>query len=314
VKILVIGELNVDLILQNYQAFPELGKEVLVEDSTLTLGSSSAICAVGLARLGEDVSFLGKVGCDTWGEFCCRRLEDERIDITRVIKDPAVKTGITTSITRATDRALVTYLGAISQFHAGEIDAAAMRGFHHLHISAFYMQTGLRPGIRSIFQQAKAAGMTTSLDPGFDPDEKWGPGLTETLGSVDLFFPNEVELRGISGKSDLAEGLASLQNGHTMVVAKLGREGAMAFVEGRLVKVPAPLVEPVDTTGAGDSFNAGFLHRWLAGQSVEAAMRYGAACGAISTQALGGTGCQPGEAEVEDFLQKREMTAETARL
>ena len=313
-KILVIGELNVDLILQNYQAFPELGKEVLVEDSTLTLGSSSAICAVGLARLGEQVSFLGKMGCDVWGDFCCRRLREEGIDITRVIADPSVKTGITTSITGATDRALVTHLGAISELRASDIQAEALRGFDHLHMACYFMQTGLRPGFRSIFQQAKAAGMTTSFDPGFDPDEKWGPELPETLGSVDVFFPNEVELRGISGKNDLAEGLASLQNGHTLVVAKLGRDGAMALLQGRLVRVPAPLVQPVDTTGAGDSFNAGFLHCWLAGQSVEAAMRYGAACGAISTQALGGTGCQPGEAEVEDFLRSREMAAETSRL
>jgi sugar/nucleoside kinase (ribokinase family) len=311
VKILVIGEINVDLILQNYQAFPELGKEVLVRDSVLTLGSSSAICAVGLARLGEDVSFLGKVGPDVWGEFCCRRLQDERIDISRVIVDPAVKTGITTSITGETDRALVTYLGAISELRAGEIDAAVFHGFDHLHMAAYFMQTGLRPGFRSIYQQAKAAGLTTSLDTGFDPDEKWGPGLAETLDYVDVFFPNEVELRGIAGQDDLEEALVSLQNGHTMVVAKLGRQGAMALVQGRLVRVPAPLVEPVDTTGAGDSFNAGFLHRWLAGQSVEAAMQYGSACGAISTLALGGTGCQPGEAEVEEFLRSRQMAQET---
>jgi len=310
VKILVIGELNVDLILQNYQAFPELGKEVLVRDCTLTLGSSSAICAVGLARLGEDVSFLGKVGPDVWGEFCRQRLQDEKIDTSRVIVDPAVKTGITASITGEADRALVTYLGAIAELRAGEIDAAALGGFGHLHMASFFMQSGLRPGVRSIFQQAKAAGLTTSLDPGFDPDEKWGPDLRGTLDAVDVFFPNEVELRGISGRNDLEEALRSLGNGHTTVVAKLGREGAMALVEERLVRVPAPLVEPVDTTGAGDSFNAGFLHCWLAGQSVEAAMKYGAACGAISTQALGGTGCQPCEADVERFLSSRQMPRE----
>ncbi len=312
-KILIIGEINVDLILQNYQAFPELGKEVLVEESTLTLGSSSAICAVGLARLGEDVSFLGKVGCDTWGDFCCRRLQDARIDITRVIVDSAVKTGITVSITGTTDRALITHLGAIAQFHAGDIDPAMIRGFDHLHISAYFMQSGLRPGIPAVFGQAKAAGMTTSIDPGFDPGGKWGPGLAETLAGTDVFFPNEVELRGISGKDNLEEALASLQNGHTLVVAKLGRDGAMAIVNGRLVRVPAPLVEPVDTTGAGDTFDAGFLHRWLAGQSVESAMRYGAACGAISTLAPGGTGCQPDEAGVEAFLQERGMAAEACR-
>ncbi len=311
-KILVIGELNVDLILQNYQAFPELGKEVLVQDCTLTLGSSSAICAVGMARLGEKVSFLGKVGPDVWGDFCCHRLQEEKIDTSRVIVDPAVKTGITCSITGGADRALVTHLGAISELRPEEISADVFQGFDHLHMACFFMQTGLRPGVRSILQQAKAAGLTTSLDPGFDPEEKWAPDLRATLDFLDVFFPNEVELQGITGKSDLDLALHSLGNGHTLVVAKLGREGAMALVDGRVVGVPAQLVTPVDTTGAGDSFDAGFLHSWLTGHSVEAAMRYGAACGAISTLALGGTGCQPSESEVEQFLNSRHAAREVS--
>ena len=308
-KILVIGEINVDLILQNYQAFPELGKEVLVEDCILTLGSSSAICAVGLARLGENVSFLGKVGPDVWGDFCCRRMRDEGIDTSRVIVDPAVKTGITASVTGKADRALITHLGAISEFRAAEVDPAVMRGFNHVHMACYFMQTGLRPGVHSILRHAKDAGLTTSLDPGFDPEEKWGADLREALGAVDVFFPNEVELRGLSGRDDPEGGLRDLQNGHTTVIAKLGRDGAMALIDGRAVRVPAPRVEPVDTTGAGDSFNAGFLHRWLAGRPLEECMRYGAACGAISTLALGGTGCQARETDVEEFLHKSQVHA-----
>jgi sugar/nucleoside kinase (ribokinase family) len=217
-----------------------------------------------------------------------------------------VKTGITTSITGETDRALVTHLGAIAEFRAAEIDPAVLGDFDHLHMCSYFMQRALRPGFRRVFQQAKAAGLSTSLDTGFDPEEKWGADLRETLDFVDVFLPNEVELRGISGQQGLDEALAGLQNGHTLVVAKLGEHGAVSVVDGRQVRVAALPVEPIDTTGAGDSFNAGFLHRWLAGEPVEEAMRYGAACGALSTQALGGTGGQPDEAAVEAFLGRQE--------
>ena len=204
-KVLAIGELNVDLILQGYERFPELGKEVLVRDSILTLGSSSAICAVGLARLGDAVSFLGKVGHDTWGDFCRARLAEEGVDISRVIVDERLKTGITTSIT---------------------------------------------------------------------------------------------------GETDPERGLRRLANGRTLVVAKLGAAGAMALDGENLVCVPSLPLRPVDTTGAGDSFDAGFLHRWLAGSGIEEALRYGTACGALSTRALGGTSSQPRAPEVEEFLRQ----------
>lgn len=298
-RVLVIGELNVDLILQGFGAFPELGKEVLVQDSFLTLGSSSAICAVGLARLGEDVAFVGKVGRDLWGEFCLAKLAEEGIDTSRVMVDERVKTGITTSITGGLERALVTHPGSIVELRAQEIGREVFEGFDHLHMASYFMQTGLRPGCAALMETAERAGLTTSLDPGYDPDERWERDLADTLHHVDVFLPNERELRGVSGEADLEAGMRKVGNGRTTVVVKRGCEGAAAWKEGRLVTVPAVPVTPVDTTGAGDSFNAGFLHRWLAGAGLEEALRYGAACGALSTRALGGTGAQPREAEVE---------------
>ncbi len=303
-KVLAIGELNVDLILQGYERFPELGKEVLVRDSILTLGSSSAICAVGLARLGDAVSFLGKVGHDTWGDFCRARLAEEGIDTSRVIVDERLKTGITTSITGERDRALVTYLGAIRELRASDIAPAVFEGFDHLHTAAYFMQAGLRPGCARLMEEAHARGLTTSLDPGFDPEGRWERDLVDTLRFVDVFFPNETELSGITGETDPERGLRRLANGRTLVVAKLGAAGAMALDGENLVCVPSLPLRPVDTTGAGDSFDAGFLHRWLAGSGIEEALRYGTACGALSTRALGGTSSQPREPEVEEFLRQ----------
>jgi sugar/nucleoside kinase (ribokinase family) len=180
-----------------------------------------------------------------------------------------------------------------------------MAGLDHLHASSFFFQDGLRPDVPDLFARARRQGLTTSLDTGFDPSETWDGGLRETLRETDLFFPNEVELRAISGCDDPAEGLRALENGRTRVVAKLGRDGAMTLEGGLVVHVPAFPVETVDTTGAGDSFNAGFLHRWLAGAPLVECLRLGAACGALSTLGLGGTGAQPTLAEAEALERSR---------
>jgi sugar/nucleoside kinase (ribokinase family) len=304
-KVLCAGEINVDLVLQGYTEFPVPGKEVLVRDSQLVLGSATAIMAMGLARLGTPVAFVGRVGDDLWGHYCLDDMASRGIDLSRVIRGGGLKTGVTVSITNPTDRALVTFLGAISALTGADVPDHAMAGLDHLHASSFFFQEGLRPHFPDLFARARRAGLTTSLDTGFDASERWDGGLRETLRETDLFFPNEVELAAITGCADPAEGLGRLDNGRTRVVAKLGKEGAMTLDGGRVVHVPAFPVEPVDTTGAGDSFNAGFLHRWLAGASLVDCLRLGAACGALSTLGLGGTAAQPTLEEAETLIRSR---------
>src|ERR1035437_10005805 len=102
-RVLVIGELNPDLVLRDARTFPRLGQEVLVEDLVLTLGSASAICAMGLARLGNSVSFAGKVGYDQWGDFCIAALESAGIETSHIKRDPGQKTGLTVAITSGAD-------------------------------------------------------------------------------------------------------------------------------------------------------------------------------------------------------------------
>jgi len=302
-KVLVAGELNVDLILQGYSAFPEPGKEVLVDDFSMVLGSASAICAMGLARLGTPVAFLSRVGDDPWGRYCLECLQDRGIDVSRVVRDPDLKTGVTVAVTSSRDRALVSYLGSIAALRGEDVSDGAFAGFSHLHVSSYFLQQKLRHGLADVFTRATRAGLTTSLDPGFDPSESWSDDLGQTLRQVDVFFPNEVELQGITHTSDVAEALRTLENGRTRTVAKLGREGAATLEDGRLLRIPAFPIEPVDTTGAGDSFDAGFLHAWLRGEPVERALRLGAACGALSTLGLGGTAHQATLAEAEAFMK-----------
>jgi len=301
-SILIAGEINVDLICTGYRSFPEPGKEVLVDDFSMTLGSSSAICAMGLARLGNAVRFIGKVGADPWGDYCVDTMRAAGIDVSRVVRDPSLKTGVTVSITSRRDRALVSYLGSIGALRAADVEDADLHGIDHLHVSSYFLQQGLRPGCRQLFARAHGAGLSTSLDPGFDPDEQWNHGLLATLDEVDLFFPNEVELLGITGDVDIASALQRLDSGRTRTVATLGAIGCTTRDAGALLEVPVFPVEPLDSTGAGDSFNAGFLHAWLRRQPMVDCLRWGAACGSLSTRGLGGTRRQATVAEVETLL------------
>lgn len=304
-KILVAGELNPDMILQGCRAFPAPGKEVLAGDFAVVLGSASAICAMGLVRLGNTVSFLSRIGTDLWGSFCLEVLQKGGLDVSKVIRDPKLKTGVTVSISSSEDRALVTFLGAIAELSEQDIPDSILREFDHLHVSSYYLQKGLRPGCRQLFARARRLGLTTSLDPGYDPSESWGQDLVQTLEETDLFFPNEVEALAATRTQTPEQSLRALANGRTLTVVKLGTQGCFTMQNGQLLRQAAFPVTPVDTTGAGDSFNAGFLHAWLQGLSLPDCLRLGAACGALSTLKLGGTNGQPNEREVESYLARQ---------
>jgi sugar/nucleoside kinase (ribokinase family) len=214
-----------------------------------------------------------------------------------------LKTGITVSITSASDRALVTYLGAIAALRAEDLPDKIFAAYDHFHVSSWFLQDGLRAGLKERFAAARRAGLTTSLDPGYDPSERWNPALLDVLAEVDVFLPNEVEIRGITGCIDLEAGMRKLDNGTLLVVGKLGAEGCVAWHRGERIRVAALPVETVDTTGAGDSFNAGFLHAWLRKQGLSDCLRFAAACGALSTRGLGGTATQATEPEVKEHLE-----------
>jgi sugar/nucleoside kinase (ribokinase family) len=301
-RILVVGEINVDLVFRHCQALPTPGREVLAEDFCMTPGSSSMICAMGLARLGNPVSFHGKAGIDAWGDYCLDALRRSGIDLASVQQDPALRTGVTASLSTPQDRALVTFAGAIDALRADDVSDALLAGADHLHVSSYYLQRTLRPDCRALFARARKAGLGTSLDPGFDPQEAWGTDLHGVLEEVDLFLPNELELAAITGRDDVLGGLRALDNGRTRTVVKRGQHGCSALDQGQLHEVPAFAVDPIDSTGAGDSFDAGFLHAWLRDLPLHDCMRWGSACGSLSTRGTGGTTAQASAAEVEALL------------
>jgi sugar/nucleoside kinase (ribokinase family) len=301
-RILVAGELNADAVFVGLASLPRLGHEVLAEDFSLELGSSSAICAAGLARLGNEVAFITKVGTDWVGRFCLDQLKRVGVDASPAIIDPVLKTGMTVAMSTV-DRALLTYPGTISELSASDISTELLAGFCHLHVSSYFLQRALQPGLARVFAAARRLGLTTSLDPGADPAERWRVDIAELLESVDVFLPNAVELAALTGCSCVEAGLRALDNGHTLTVAKLGKQGCAVLRPNGLLTVPAIPVQPRDTTGAGDSFNAGFLHARLQGRDLEDCLRCGVVCGGLSTQAPGGIAGQPDWTVVQTHLE-----------
>lgn len=301
-RVLVAGEINVDLVFKGCRSVPEAGREVLADDFVMTPGSSSMICAMGLARLGSPVAFHGRLGADSWGGYCLGALRGAGIDTTTLQSDATLRTGITASLSTSQDRALVTFPGAIGELREVDITNAMLAAADHLHVSSYYLQRALRPRCRELFARARAAGLSTSLDPGFDPENLWGLDIVEVLREVDVFLPNEDELLAITGSRDVASALRMLGKDRTLTVVKRGRHGCAVMHEGRMLEVPAFAVDAVDSTGAGDSFDAGFLHAWLGQQPLQECLRWGSACGSLSTRAVGGTSGQPDVAELQALL------------
>ncbi len=305
-KILVIGELNVDLIVSGLPSLPVLGQELLCDDFRMTLGSSSAICASWLAALGATVDFWGKVGCDPYGEFVVSELERRGIGTKGIIYDPDIHTGVTVSLTYPHDRALFTYLGSIAALRLGDLDLSLLAQHDHLHSASVFLQKKLRPGLPALYQAAKEAGLTTSLDSGWDPEERWERDIFSVLPFVDFFVPNEVEALHFTAASTVEEAATELNRYAGTVVVKLGKKGALARSGGQAWQVPGFEVEVMDTTGAGDAFNAGFLYAHIVeGRPIPDALRFANACGAIAITTVGGTTAPPSAAQVDAFIKER---------
>lgn len=302
--IVVVGEINADLIIKG-DVTPAFGQvEKLVEDATLTIGSSSAIFACGAARLGLKVAFIGKAGEDEFGRFMLRELQGRGIDTSGVVVDATIKTGLSVILSRGNDRAILTYLGTIAALRYDEIDLNLLQRARHVHVGSYYLLDSLRTDVPKLFATAHSYGMTTSLDTNYDPKEQWAGGIHETLAHTDVFLPNEAELAGISGQAAVDTGLRQLGEHVPLLAVKQGRDGATAWRSGQVTRQASFPVQVVDTTGAGDSFDAGFIYGYLNGYALDKTLQLAAACGALSTRAAGGTAAQATLAEAEMIIRQ----------
>ena len=295
--LLVVGEINPDIILRGADVEPVFGQvEKLVETADLTIGASSVITACGAARLGLKVAFVGVVGDDVYGRFMLSAMQERGIDTNFCTIDPALQTGFTVILAKPDgDRAMLTFSGSIGALRPLHIDPNLLSQTRHLHVGSYFLLDGLRPGLPDLFAAARAQNVTTSLDTNWDPQEKWQ--AQDILPHCDLLLPNAAEAMHLSQTSNLEEALVALAKQVPMVAVKLGGDGGMVQQgETRVALRPFP-VQVVDTVGAGDSFNAGFLYGTIQQWPLARRLQLALACGSLSTRAAGGTAAQPTLAE-----------------
>jgi len=301
-KILVIGELNVDIVATGLRSRPEMGTEILAEDCELTLGSASAIFAAGVAKLGHSVTFVSQVGRDYFGDFCLSKLKQLGVATRHVARKADEKTGVTIALSGKRDRALVTHPGAVATLTADGIDDTLLQRHDHLHLTSYYLQKALQPSFAELLRRAKALGLTTSFDPNSDPTNKWSRNIDNVLRYTDVLFVNEREASQLTRASTPKAALKILGTKVQCAVIKRGSRGALAIRDGATAAQSGFKVTAVDTTGAGDSFAAGFVSAYVREAPLAECVSIGNACGALSATRIGGTAGQPTEPELHRFI------------
>lgn len=290
--LLVAGEINPDLVLSG-NVIPEFGQvEKLVDNAVLSIGSSSAIFACGAARLGLRVAFIGKCGDDFFGRYMLDEMQKRQVNIENVIIEPGGVTGLSVILNSGLDRAILTNPGLIGALQAEEITNTLLSQSKHLHVASYFLQESLHPGLFSLYERAQSLGLTTSLDTNYDPSEEW-LGIETLLSITNVFLPNETEVRSITKEMDITKAANLLRGKVEMLAIKLGEKGALGITENQTVNGASIPVNVIDTVGAGDSFDAGFIYGYLKKWDLERTLNLACVCGALSTQKPGGTSGQP---------------------
>lgn len=294
----VAGELNLDLILYGLPRRRAADREYLATGMTLTLGGSAAIFAHNLSCLGSRVGFASRAGADAWGRHALAALASAGVDVSRVCQALSPPSGLTVILAQPRGREILTFPGAITELRLADLDLAYLRRGRHFHLSSFFLHRRLRPHLPQLLGGLRRAGLTTSLDTNDDPSGHWDGGLARVLPHLDILFLNHreaIHLRPLLAAAGAIPGL--------LTVIKRGARGAVARRGDRRWSAPAVAAKLVDAVGAGDSFDAGFIHHFIYGADVEDCMEFANRAGALSLTRAGGVAAFRDRRSVRRLLQ-----------
>lgn len=295
--VIVLGDYYLDLIFTGLPQFPALGKEIIGAGFDMVPGGAYNT-SLALHRLGVKVGWAADFGDDEVSRFVLARARAEGLDEGLFVRHRRSLRRITVAASYADDRAFITYCDPDPTVPAA-MRALTTASARAVYVAGVYSGRLFDAGLALV----RAKRMKLVMD-GNSGDEVTlaVPAVRKSVGSVDVFVPNASEARRMTGKSDLGEAARALAGLGPLVVVKAGAAGSHAWAEGRLLHAPAIAVTPVDTTGAGDCFNAGFLKAWLDGRPLSECLRWGNIVGGLSTTAHGGTGRAVTVADVERYL------------
>ena len=300
--VMVVGDLFAELVMSGFSSWPgRAGEELFAERFCREIGGGAAITACGLAKLGAKVGVVGVVG-ETDGQWLIDRLESRGVNTSAIQRSSREPTAITVSVSSAKDRTFLTYMGANRELPA-TLQQIASRGefakARHIHL-AFAPKPAEAD---NLFKEIVSRDCTLSLDVGWHPEWLSDSHSREALRSVNIFFPNEREAALMTGETDPRLILQDFgKMGLRTVPLKLGRAGAGLLYDGTITFCEPVMIQSLDTTGAGDCFDAGFLYAWLRGDMPQNCLKAATICGALSTRCLGGIDGFPTVAELEAQL------------
>lgn len=296
----VVGEIYIDHVFTGFNAWPQPGEEAFARHYHREIGGGAANTACALGRLGRSVNLVGIVGESdaAWFE---RRLQEFGV-LSAGIQRVSGNTGVTASVSMIDDRSFFTYVGEnarLTELLGSDGMLASLTAASHVHF-ALPLKRDLA---RALLPAIQAAGCTTSLDVGFHPSWLGANANLETCRETDYFLPNEREARLLSGAAEEYLTFAE-RSGLRRPVVKLGSRGAAMHVDGVAYRVESPVVDVVDTTGAGDAFNAGFIDALLDKADPEECLRRGCICGGLSTRESGALSALPRREEITDIYEQ----------
>lgn len=308
--VFIYGDINVDVVIPGVEQFPGAGQEHVVEDMSVYPGGGAALFSLGLGKLGLTPAFQGSVGADCHGAWLREELARNHVDCTFLRTSQKNKTGISLSFTNEKDRSFLTYRGTNEEWNLEEIDFEGVKNAGHIHLTSYAGSRNHNQFQLLLKKIREISSATVSFDVGWDETGEWYEGIYELLPFIDIIFMNETEAlhytRGLSAK----EAAVEFSKQCAMAVIKLGKSGSIGAKDGEVFLSRPYLVKAVDTTGAGDSFNAGFVYGFLKGEDMEQCLRIANACGAMSVTAYGGNTAFPSNEELYHFLKQQEERQE----
>lgn len=282
--VLSIGRIYCDLIFTGLGSLPEPGREVFADDIKIAAGGGAFIAAAHMAHAGREVALVARLGTDALSLGIEPELGASGVDLRFLEHSPGAGPQVTVASVIGNDRAFLSRRAGSAL--PATLDAAmAWEAAGHLHIAEY----ATLHEIPDLVARAKAKGLTVSLDPSWDETLIYEAELLDRCEGADIFLPNMEEAIAITRENDPAAAIGLLAKVFPVVALKAGGDGAWLMAGDRVLHRQAEAVPVVDTTGAGDAFNAGFIDAWLSGKEPEACLAAGIHYGSLAVQAAGGS-------------------------
>ncbi len=294
------GAINLDKIYR-VDKIPKEDEEGFVKDVELHPGGSAANTIVGLARLNMRTGYLGKVGNDKEGRILLEDFRREGVETRGIIVSEGRSGNAMIFVDEKGHRAILVDPGVNDTISYDEIDTDYVTRFRMIHLTSFVCRNG-DLSLKSQKKLVNEVDIAVSFDPGMIYAEMGIKELKDIISKTTIFMPNEKEIHTLTGENYRDASMYIIELGAEIVVVKLGERGCYITDGKKEIEVPALSVKPMDTTGAGDAFNAGFIYGYLKGKSLEECGRLGNLVAALSIQKVGARTGLPREDELLKFL------------